>query len=207
MLRSFGLFVLCSALTVASTTVTAQVDQKSTWGFAAARIDSRFSHSIYTGYGYRALFLIGGLVTNPRTGYTEQVLGTGARLRSKRSLGQLAALTFCNASDSRYAQLYYFPTLTLRRVSISAPFEAYLPLDSAGVRQFAMPGLAVLSHVGGQFAAGLVYELGAAERARTTQAGGVAFRLALPGAELGVDAFGGLSHRRSHVRLVFRAFY
>jgi hypothetical protein len=184
-----------------------QADAKHTWGFVTTRIDSRFSHYVYTGYGYDAAFLVGALVANPRNGYSEQILGAGARLPGYRNLSQLAAVAFCNASDSRYTQLYYLPSLSFGRISASATFEAYLPLDSAGVKQFAITSLPITTRIWGPLAAGVVYELSAAEHTPTSHGAGVAIRLALPGAELGADALRGLSHQQDHARLSFRAFY
>ena len=59
----------------------------------------------------------------------------------------------------------------------------------------------------GPLAAGVVYELSAAEHAPTSQGAGIAIRLGLPNAELGVDVVHGVAHRQEHARLSFRAFY
>jgi hypothetical protein len=185
----------------------AQAAEKHTWGFVTTRIDSHFSHYVYTGYGYDAAFIVGALIANPRSGYSEQILGVGFRLPVYRNYTQLAVIAFCNASDSRYAQLYYLPSHTFGRVSASATFEAYLPLDSAGVRQFAITSLPITTRIRGPLAAGVVYELSAAEHTATSHGAGIAIRLGLPNAELGADAVYGLANLHDHARLLFRAFY
>jgi hypothetical protein len=205
--RLLVLIILCCWHGVACRAASAQPAQKHTWGFVAARIDSRFSHSIYTGYGYESVFLIGGLVANPRNGYSEQALGAGLRLPKYRRLSQLAVLTFSNASDSRYIQLYYLPSSTLRHVSMGAALEVDFPLERPGVKQFAITGLSVATRMGGPFAAGLVYELSAVEHAPVRHGAGMGLRLALPDAELAIDALRGLAHQRDHARMMFRAFY
>jgi hypothetical protein len=201
------LLALCALQVIATRAVSAQSAPTHTWGFVTARIDSRFSHYVYTGYGYDAPFIVGALVANPRNGYSEQILGVGSRLPPVLKVTQLAAVTYCNASDSRYAQIYYLPSRTLGRLSASATLEAYLPLDSAGVRQFGITSMQITTRIRGPFTAGIVYELSAAERSPTSQGAGVALRLALPGAELGVDALRGLAHQQDHARMSFRAFY
>lgn len=206
--RDFWLtLALCALPGLAWQRTSAQTATKHTWGFVTTRIDSRFSHYVYTGYGYDAAFIIGALVANPRTGYSERILGVGARLPLHRNDTQFAVLALCNASDSRYAQLYYIPALTLGRVSASATLEAYLPLDSAGVRQFAITSMPITTVIRGPLAAGVVYELSAAEHAPTSQGAGIAIRLGLPNAELGVDVVHGVAHLQEHARLSFRAFY
>ena len=178
-----------------------------TWGFVSARVDSRFSEYVYTGYGYDAAFVVGGLVINPHSGYNEQVLGAGMRLPSYREFSQLAAITFCNASDARYIQAFYLPSLKLASVSAGAAMEVYLPIESAGVKQLAITGLSVTSRVAGPFSAGGVYELSAAEHTPTSHGAGVTVRVALPGAELSIDGLHGIAHQKDHARLGFRAFY
>jgi hypothetical protein len=200
-------FALCTLHSLALERALAQTATKHTWGFVTTRIDSRFSHYVYTGYGYDASFIVGALVANPRTGYSEQILGVGTRLPLRRNDSQFAVLAFCNATDSRYAQLYYIPSLTLGRLSVSATFEAYLPLDSAGVRQFAITSMPITTAIRGPLAAGIVYELSAAEHAPTSQGAGIAVRLGIPNAELGIDVLRGLAHLQDHARLSFRAFY
>jgi len=202
-----AVLLFCTLQTLVGQAASAQTVAKHTWGFVTTRIDSHFSHYVYTGYGYDAAFIIGALVANPRTGYSEQILGLGARLPVLRNLNQLAVIAFCNASDARYAQIYYLPSRTFGRVSASATFEAYLPLESAGVRQFGITSLPITTRVRGPLAAGVVYELSAAERTVTSQGAGIALRLGLPSAELGVDALHGLVALHDHVRLSFRAFY
>lgn len=205
--RLHAVLILCSLQNLPLQAASAQSDTKHTWGFVTARIDSRLSQYIYTGYGYDAVFLVGALAANPRSGYSEQILGAGIRLPLYRYLSHLTAIAFCNATDSRYTQLYYVPSLSVGVVSAKATVEAYFPLDTAGVKQFAISGLSVTARVGGPVAAGMVYELSAAEHTSTSQAAGVVFRLALPGAELGIDALRGIAHQQDHARVSFRAFY
>src|SRR6185295_20173134 len=53
-----------------------------TWGFVNARYDTRSSASIYTGYGWRSAFAMGGVLNNPRSGNAEMLGGVGAVLRT-----------------------------------------------------------------------------------------------------------------------------
>ena len=177
-----------------------------TWGFVTAKFDSRFSDNIYTAYGYDSFFLIAALVENPRTDYSERIVGIGARLPMYRRLSQVVATAFSNASDSRYLQIYYTPAAKLGGVSASASFKTYLPLDSAGVGKFEMTSL-LTARVYGPVAAGVVYELDAAEHVATGHGSGGAVRIDLPHAEAGIDALLGIAHHHGHARLLFRAFY
>ena len=116
------------------------------WGFVSTRLDSRSSQVVYTGYAYGAAFIVGASLENPRTGYSEQLIGAGARGRLGAG-SQFVVAAVAKAPESRYLQFYYLPTVEYRALTVGTTVEAYVPLNRTGLVQLAVVPLTG-SHTG-----------------------------------------------------------
>ena len=177
----------------ASSVLQAQEDAPATWGFFNARYDTRTSNFIYAGYGYGRYFAFGGVLANPRSGYYETLGGIGGTFALTARTDHLVGLAAAQAPESRYAQLYYLPTVRLGRATARATLEWYLPLESTGVRQFGVSPLSITIPIARRVALGPAMELAAAQGSPTSIELGPEVRIAIPRATLGFDAFAGVS--------------
>lgn len=203
MLGSAGASSVCAITDSAH----AQSVAPTTWGFVSTRLDSRASHAVYTGYGYESAFIVGALFDNPRTGYSEQIIGIGGRATLGGLGSQFVVVAVAKAPESRYLQFYYLPTVAYRGVTVGTTIETYVPLDRTGVVQLAITPLSALAQAIGPLAIGASYELSAEAHGTTSHGAGPSIRVAVPGAELGADLLLGLRHAAGKLRLSFRAFY
>ena len=177
-----------------------------TWGFFNARYDTETSRFIYAGYGYGRLFGFGGVLANPRSGYTEVVGGAGATFGDGK-FSSLVGLAGAKASEAWYAQLYYLPTARIGRTTTRATMEVYFPLEDAGIRQFAVTPVSITVPVSRRIEAGLAGELAAAEGSTSSAWAGPELRLNIPRATIGVDAFAGLTGQGGRMRAFFNASF
>lgn len=83
---------------------------------------------MYTGYGYRPAFIVGALFDNPRTGYSEQIIGIGGRATLPGGGSQFVVAAVAKAPESRYLQFYYVPSMSYRRLTLGTTIETYVPL-------------------------------------------------------------------------------
>src|SRR5262245_1211920 len=95
MKRSTYILGIAAILSLVGPDLRAQVRtaRMDTWGFVNVRYDTRSSASIYTGYGWRRAFAMGGMVQNPRTGSAEMLGGFGGVLRIASSEHWFAVAT------------------------------------------------------------------------------------------------------------------
>ena len=184
-------FVIVSG-TAGNTELQAQ-DAPTTWGFFNARYDTRTSNFIYAGYGYDRYFAFGGVLANPRSGYFETLGGIGAIFALTRRTNHMFGLAAAQAPESRYAQLYYLPTLRLGRATARATLEWYFPMEDTGVRQFGVSPASVTMPVARRVELGAAMELASAAGASTSVELGPEVRIAIPRATLGFDAFAHVS--------------
>lgn len=161
------------------------------WGFFNARWDSQTSSFIYAGYGYGRLFGFGGVLANPRSGYTEVVGGAGATFGGGK-FSSLVGLAGAKATEAWYAQLYYLPTVMIGPATLRATLEWYFPLEDAGIRQFAITPVSVTVPMGRRLEGGVAGELAAAQGFASSVWVGPELRLRIPRATIGVNAFAGL---------------
>jgi hypothetical protein len=147
------------------------------------------------------------LFDNPRTGYSEQIIGIGGRATLGGLGSQFVVVAVAKAPESRYLQFYYLPTVAYRGVTVGTTIETYVPLDRTGVVQLAITPLSALAQAIGPLAIGASYELSAEAHGTTSHGAGPSIRVAVPGAELGADLLLGLRHAAGKLRLSFRAFY
>jgi hypothetical protein len=162
---------------------------------------------MYAGYGYRSVFAVGALLQQSSTGYSERLIGLGLRssLASRGSQFVLAALA--ETSDGKYLETYYLPSFTLGPIAVSATVLNYLPLSSAGVRQFYVSPLMATASVGSRLAIGMSSQLAVESGTRTAISIGPATLIALPGSEVGVEYLESMRLDGGRIRLSFRAFY
>jgi hypothetical protein len=194
-------------LCVARDTAGAQAAESNAWGFVSTRLDSRSSNVVYTGYGYGHAFVVAALLDNPRSGYSEQIIGIGARRALGGAGSQFVVAAVAKAPESRYLQFYYLPTVAHGDFVIGSTIETYVPLDPAGVVQLAVTPLSAIVRTLGPLSVGASYELSAEEHSATGHSAGPSLRVAVPGAELGADLLLGIRHAVGKLRLSFRAFY
>ena len=168
-------------------------DAPATWGFFNARYDTRTSSFIYAGYGYGRYFAFGGVLANPRSGYYETLGGVGATFALTARTDHMLGLAAAQAPESRYAQLYYLPTMRLGRATGRATLEWYFPLESTGVRQFGVSPLSITVPVARRVELGPAMELAAAAGSSTSVELGPEVRIAIRRAALGFDAFANVS--------------
>lgn len=188
-------------LSITASAVSAQA-APAVWGFFNARYDTQTSNFIYAGYGYGRLFGFGGVLANPRSGYTEVVGGAGATFGGSR-FSSLVGVAAAKASEAWYAQLYYLPTVRVGRSTTRATLEWYFPLEDPGVRQFAVTPLSITMPLAPRVEAGVAGELAAAQGAQSSVWVGPELRLNIPRATIGVDAFASVAKADNR----FRAFF
>lgn len=170
-----------------------------TWGFVNARYDTRSSTSIYTGYGWHAVFAMGGVVHNPRTGYAELVGGVGGAFRT----GAAEHWVVFAAAQTRagsLAEVFWLPKLRTGSLTSSATVKL------SGAKLSIAP-LAITRPLGRRLSGGVATELAAAEGARTRFGTGLELRLKLPGAALGVDAMRDVRGNETRLRLFFASIF
>ena len=174
-----------------------------TWGFVSVRYDTRSPASIYSGYGWRAAFLMGGVAHNPRTGYAELVGGVGAVIRTGTSEHWIALATAGTASTSAL-QVYWLPTVRMRGLTTRA--QVKWTMDS-GAQKLSISPLSMTLALNRRLSGGLAADIFAAEHARTRVGTGLELRVRLSGAILGVNALRAVQGDASRLRLFFASLY
>jgi len=181
-----------------------------TWGFVNARIDTRSSASIYTGYGWRGMFAMGGMVQNPRAGTTEVLGGIGAAFRIGARTEHWLAVASARTGGISSAQVFWLPTLRAGGVTTRAQVKWTAPYEGRAPQKLSVSPLSVTRPVAGRLAAGMAIELAAAENARTAIATGPQLRLRLPRATLTTDVLRDVAptgSNGSRVRLFFASLF
>ena len=174
-----------------------------TWGFMSIRYDTRSPASIYSGYGWHAAFVMGGLAHNPRTGYAELVGGVGAVIRTGTSEHWIALATAGTASTS-FPQVYWLPTVRMRSLTTRAQVKWTMASDA---QKLSISPLSITLALNRRLSGGLAVDISAAERARTRVGMGLELRVRLSGAVLGVDALQAVQGDASRLRLFFASLY
>ena len=176
-----------------------------TWGFVTLRYDPESPASIYTGYGWRRAFAMGGVAHNPRTGYAELVGGVGAVIRVRRSEHWIAVATGGTGTGS-FRQLYWLPTVRTRSLTTRAQVKWTLA-SGAAAQKLSISPVSVTLPLIRRVSGGAAVDLSAAEHARTRIGAGPEVRVRLPGAVLGVDALRAVKGDASRVRFFFTTLF
>jgi hypothetical protein len=178
-----------------------------TWGFVNARYDTRSSAYIYTGYGWRRVFAMAGVVNNPRTGYAELVGGAGAVFRTGVDAEHWLAFATAGAGSRSFAQIYWLPKVRTGAVTSRATVKWKIPYRGTEPQKLSVSPLSMTVPLGGRLAGGMAMDVAAAQGTRTDIGAGPELRLKLPGAALGVNALRDVTAKSSGVRLFFAAVF
>ena len=178
-----------------------------TWGFVNARYDTRSSAYIYTGYGWRRVFAMAGVVNNPRTGYAELVGGAGAVFKTGADAEHWLAFATAGAGSNSFAQIYWLPKVRTGAVTSRATVKWRIPYRGTEAQKLSVSPLSMTMPLGGRLAGGVAMDVAAAEGARTDIGAGPELRLKLPGAALGVDALRDVNGKGTGVRLFFASMF
>lgn len=192
-------------------TLVAQDSSASPHGFIASRYDTHTSSNIFVGYTVGPVTPMVALVHNPRSGYSETILGVAKfSAISSPHFGftfALAGARVEDASRSWYGQLYLLPTLTVGRLEASATAEWYLPLDAIGVGQFAVnPGNLFFKATPGLKVGGVTV-LSTQTNAPYTLGAGPSAQVRIPGGFLQFDWVIGVTRWVSESRVSFFTAY
>jgi hypothetical protein len=178
-----------------------------TWGFVNARYDTRSSAYIYTGYGWRRVFAMAGVVNNPRTGYAELAGGAGVVFRTGADAEHWLAFTTAGAGSRSFAQIYWLPKVRTGAVTSRATVKWRISYGGIEPQKLSVSPLSMTVPLRGRWAGGVAMEVAATEGTRAEIAAGPELRLKLPGAALGVNALRDVTGRGSGVRLFFASTF
>ena len=174
-----------------------------TWGFVSVRYDTRAPASIYSGYGWRRAFAMGGVAHNPHTGYAELVGGVGAVVRTRMSEHWIAVATAGTGAGS-FPQVYWLPTVRMRGLTIRSQVKWTM---ASGAQKLSISPLSMTVALNRRLSGGVAADISAAEHARTRVGTGLELRVRLSGAVLGVDALRAVRGDASRLRLFFASLY
>jgi hypothetical protein len=173
-----------------------------TWGFVNVRYDTRSPASMYTGYGWHAVFAFGGVVHNRRTGYADLVGGVGVVFKTGAVEHWLMIATAGTGTRSS-TRGFWLPTLRTGSFTTRANVTFTAPCTGTGARKLSISPVTVTRPLGRWLSAGMALELAAVEGSRTRLAAGFDFRVKLPGAALGVDALHDVTGSGAQMRVFF----
>lgn len=177
-----------------------------TWGFVNARYDTRSPASMYTGYGWRSVFAMAGVLHNPRTGYAELIGGVGGVVRTGAAEHWLVFAT-AGTRNGSFAQLFWLPTVRTASITTRANVKVTLPYGGRAARKLSVSPLAVTLPLGSRLSAGAAGEVAAAGGARTRLSAGLELRVRIPGAAVGVDALRDVTGHGAQGRLFFTSVF
>ena len=178
----------------------------STWGFVNARYDTRTAASMYTGYGWRGAFAMGGVVHNARSGYAEALAGVGFVVRTGADAEHWVVLTSARAGSQSLAQVFWLPTLRTGVVTTRAQVKWTIPYGASAPQKLGISPVSMSLPIWRRVSGGVVVEMSAAERAQTSIGTGLQLRFKLPRAGLGVDALRDVAGRGPYSSRL-RCFY
>ncbi|HXB56263.1 MAG TPA: Sapep family Mn(2+)-dependent dipeptidase [Vicinamibacteria bacterium] len=174
--------------------------------FIFVRLSTAHSSALYGGYSFGAWGAFAGLVRNPRNGYHEWIGGalTGIVWREQ---AVSIALALADASDGRYGQLYFVPSLRTGSLSLSGTVELYEPLGGSGVRQLYLDPVRLLRRMGPRWDLGVAYSLGVSAGAAPQHRIGPALQVACGGGSLRVELLHDFRRSSNDVRATYQASF
>ena len=181
----YQILVPVLVLAMAASVVRAQTG-KNTWGFVNARYDTRSSASIYTGYGWRGLFAMAG-VLNTRTGQAEVLGGVGAAFSTGPNARHWLAVAKSETGTVSTVQSYWLPTLRTGAFTTRANVKWSVAYKGSAARKLSVAPLAMTMPVWRRVSGGVAMDLSSANGARTTVSAGFQLRLRLPRAAVNAD--------------------
>lgn len=201
------LSVLCSLVSVLSSRLSAQDTTYAPHGFISMRYDSWTSSNIYVGYVVGPVRLMGALVSNPRTGYREHILGVVKPVEINSHVSFTFAVAGAKAVDAWYAQYYVLPSFTLGPVELNGTFEQYIPLEEAGITQYGFNPANLFVSVNKRFRVGGVAVWAAATDIPHVFGAGPSAQIRIPQGYFTVDGVMGVTRYESEWRVSFFTTY
>jgi hypothetical protein len=177
-----------------------------TWGFISTRYDTRSSASIYTGYGWRRFFAVGGVSKNASSGDAELLGGVGAVFRTSADAEHWIALARLQSDAVSFAQVYWLPTVRIGAVTTRAKVAWSIPDNGSAPQKLDVSPLS-MTLTGRRLSGGLAVEMAAAKGARTDIGTGLELRLNLPRAVLGAAALRDVTGNGARLRLFFDSIF
>lgn len=199
--------VVAMALGLGVRPVVAQTDAYTPHGFISTRYDGVTSSNIYIGYTVGPVTPMAALVSNPRSGYREHILGVVRSETITKALGLTWAVAGAKAIDSWYGQLYVLPSVTVGRFSYDATFELYVPLERAGVHQLGMNPGNLMYTLNDHLAVGGVAVWSSQSSGPHNLGAGPSLRLRIPRGTITLDAPLGVTRWASEGRITFFTSY
>src|SRR5688572_28742656 len=171
------------------------------WGFVNARYDSRASGSVYTGYGWRHGFAMGGLLHNARSGDVEMLGGVGAAFKTSAGSHHSLAIATAQSSTIASAQVFWLSTVRTGVVTTRAQVNGTDPYKGSAAQKLGVSPVSMTFAVRRRLAVGAALDMSAAERATTSISMGLQVRLRLPGAGVRLDALRDVRGSGSRLRM------
>ena len=174
--------------------------------FVVARYATASAASLYAGYSVGPVGFLVATVHNPRSGYSEIIGGLVTRLAAGKQ-GMHVALAVADASDGKYLQTYFVPSLALFGLSASSTIEWYEPLESSGVRQLDVNPVTVLARLDERIEVGAAYTLGLTEGDHHRERAGPVIQLTIPRGTLYAEFLRNVSNSKAETRIGFQASF
>ena len=178
-----------------------------TWGFVNARYDLRASASVYTGYGWRSAFAMGGVVHNAKSGYAEVLGGVGAAFRTGSIAEHWLAVANARTREASFAQVYWLPAVRTGVVRTRATVVWRIPTNGTTMQQLAVSPLSMTLPIRRWLSGGVAMETAVREGASPATATGLELRLRLPGASLSANALRRVDGSDSRLKLSFLSVF
>lgn len=178
-----------------------------TWGFVNARYDSRASASLYTGYGWRRAFAMGGVLHNPRSGYAELLGGVGAAFRTGAHAGHWVVLATAQTGVVSSAQVYWLPTVRTGAVTTRAQVKWTVAYRGRAAQKLGISPLSMTMPIGRGLSGGVAVDVAATEGRRSSIATGPQLRFRLPRAAVGADLLRDVTGNSSRLRVFFASLF
>ena len=201
------LLLAAAATTVSFGPVTPLTGQESSGGtpyylyLRAGHASPTYAYAVYS-VGTLAVGL--GVVADWRNTYREFAAGAGVNLYAKNGSGMTVMGAFADASDSRYLEVWVFPTVVRKRLTLTGYGGVYIPAESVGVWQYYLDPLAVFWRVGGPLAVGAAYS-GYKIQGLTARHGmGPAVQVAIPRGSVIVEVLRELKEFDNDVRVTLQ---
>ena len=203
--RSWVVPFLCCWLGVRP--VVAQDSSYVPHGFISTRYDSWTSSNIYIGYKVGPVRAMGALVSNPRTGYREHILGVVKNVEFSPKVNFTFAVAGAKAIDAWYAQYYILPSVTLGPVELNGTFEQYIPLEEEGITQYGFNPANLFLSVHKHLRIGGVAVWAAATDTPHVFGAGPSAQIQIPQGYITVDGVMGVTRYESEWRVSFFTTY
>ncbi len=176
-------------------------------GFISTRYDSWTSSNIYIGYKVGPVRAMAALVSNPRTGYREHILGVVKGVELSPHVSFTFAAAGAKAIDAWYAQYYILPSFTVGPVELNGTFEQYIPLEAEGITQYGFNPANLFVSMNKHLRVGGVAVWAAATGVDHVFGAGPSLQVRIPQGYITVDGVMGVTRYESEWRVSFFTTY